>query len=125
MIEDEIPATQDLVARVREVIGASQGSEISGLLNEAVREYFRGTVVEDAAMAHTLFKNVDLSNSLFADATLRNALVFDTDLTNAIFANVNLTNASIKDANLEGFEIDGILIQPLLDAEIARKERDA
>ncbi len=122
MMDHEANASsQDFVARVREILGATNDGEVGTLLDQAIREYFRGTVIEDAKMGNTLFKNLDLSCSLFADADLNNTLIFDANLSNAHFVNVNLTGASIKDANLDGFEIDGILIQPLLDAEIARR----
>jgi ankyrin repeat protein len=75
------------------------------------RKFRDGIVFENDSLAGTLFKNVNLRGSVFQDVNLRDS----------VFYYLDLGNVSIDYANISGLRIFGIEIEPLVQAERARK----
>ena len=75
------------------------------------RQFCKGAVFEDKAMAGTLFRNVNLAGSVFENV----------NLADSSFHYLNLSNVSIEYANIHGLRIFGVEVAPLVEAELAKK----
>jgi uncharacterized protein YjbI with pentapeptide repeats len=69
---------------------------------------------DNANLARSQFRDVDLSDARFNDVNLRGAAFVNVALTNAAIRDACLSNVTIADANYEGMRIEGILVTELL-----------
>jgi hypothetical protein len=71
-------------------------------------------------MRGSRFEEVDLSDSEFRAVDLSDAKLFGVDLSRAVLRGVDLVSVSI-DGDIEGLKINGVEVEPLVNAELDRR----
>ncbi|MCL4504848.1 MAG: DinB family protein [Chloroflexi bacterium] len=75
-----------------------------------------------ADMGGAEFRDVNLGGAVFDNVNLAGASFNNINFAGAKIRDANLQNMAIEDANLTGFTVMGVNIEPLIEAELDRRE---